>query len=201
MRTTRNTITAWPLPLGINLGSDLLPATHPPGSSMTALPDDLDLRMLQIERLRPFVEESNRIEGIHREATLGELAAHRNLLDLDALTVEALCEFVQTVAGAHIRSKPGMDVRVGGHLPPPGGPDIPFRLEVFLREDVNAGSISPWEAHTIYETLHPFMDGNGRSGRAVWAWMMQNDEQNPFALPFLHRAYYQALDSTQRRGA
>lgn len=42
--------------------------------------------------------------------------------------------------------------------------------------------------------LHPFMDGNGRTGRAVWAWAMQRDGQDPFALSFLHRFYYQTLE-------
>jgi len=41
------------------------------------------------------------------------------------------------------------------------------------------------------------MDGNGRSGRAIWAWQMLGDEQDPFAIPFLHRFYYQTLDASR----
>ena len=48
-----------------------------------------------------------------------------------------------------------------------------------------------------YEMLHPFMDGNGRSGRALWAWMMLRLGQDPFALLFLHRFYYQTLENSR----
>jgi len=39
------------------------------------------------------------------------------------------------------------------------------------------------------------MDGNGRTGRAIWAWQMQRLGRDPFALPFLHRFYYQTLEA------
>jgi hypothetical protein len=50
---------------------------------------------------------------------------------------------------------------------------------------INVRDIGPYPAHIRYEKLHPFMDGNGRSGRAIWALMMRG--RDPFSLPFLHR--------------
>ena len=45
-----------------------------------------------------------------------------------------------------------------------------------------------------YETLHPFMDGNGRSGRILWAWQMIEHNIAPgLSLGFLHAYYYQTL--------
>ena len=58
------------------------------------------------------------------------------------------------------------------------------------------GQASPYDVHCEYEDLHPFMDGNGRTGRALLAWMMirRKGWESTFALPFLHRWYYQSLD-------
>jgi len=145
--------------------------------------------------LTAFVEESNRIEGIHR-VTEGEIAAHRMLLGRAKLTTRLLRDFVAEVAAAPLRTVAGMNVRVGGHVPPPGGPEIEAALDGLLSE-INLGVLTPYEGHVAYEKLHPFIDGNGRSGRAVWAWQMIEAGQNPFALPFLHRFYYQTLDASR----
>lgn len=148
--------------------------------------------------LRDFVTESNRIESIIREPTSTEIEAHRVLLALDYIPVEAVERFVYEITGKLLRDKPGMDVRVGAHMPPRGGPAIRAGLGELL-DAMRDGPGSPYECHIRYETLHPFMDGNGRSGRALWAWQMQRDGLDPFHLPFLHRFYYQSLDASEVR--
>lgn len=146
---------------------------------------------------REFVRESNRIEGYTYEPTDAEVEVFVKLLrrpTLDLGTVEA---FVSVIAAARLRDQVGMDVRVGSHIPPRGGPEIRERLRRLL-DDITQERLTPHAAHIAYETLHPFMDGNGRSGRAVWAWQMARDGHDPFALPFLHRFYYQTLDASGR---
>jgi hypothetical protein len=151
--------------------------------------------MADAERLRDFVRESNRIEGILREPLDSELAAHRMLLASAELTVGAVDAFVQRVAGpAPLRKRIGLDVRVGNHCPPAGCPEIKGYLAGLLL-GINEGLHDPHNAHLQYEQLHPFMDGNGRSGRAIWAWQMQRDGYDPFRLGFLHRFYYQTLSA------
>jgi hypothetical protein len=150
-------------------------------------------------RLDSFVRESNRIEGIHRDPTPEEIQAHEELLALDTVTVEDLECFVGRIQpGAELRRRPGMNVRVGAHLPPLGHPKIERELTGLLTAISNAvnGQIerTPWQAHVEYETLHPFQDGNGRSGRALWAWQMLQEGRDPFALPILQHFYYDALD-------
>jgi hypothetical protein len=156
-----------------------------------------DLPRMKEGSLEAFVRESNRIEGILREPTETELRATRTTLTLHRIGVGHLEAFVAQVADAALRDQPGMDVRVGAHVPPPGGPHIRSELTALLTA-VEAFDISEFEAHIAYETLHPFMDGNGRSGRVLWAWHMQNAGLDPFALPFLHRFYYQTLDASGR---
>lgn len=148
-----------------------------------------------------FVAESNAIEGIHRKPTDEEAAATLLFLSVEPLTLDALLDVQRVYApGMPLRTERGMNVRVGNHLPPLGGPAVGYSLEDLIRR-VNEPGSDPWACHVEFETLHPFLDGNGRSGRAVWAWHMLKSGQDPFALGFLHRFYYQTLASSDgRRG-
>lgn len=150
-----------------------------------------------MKALEAFVRESNAIEGILREPTEQEVCAHAAFLAAYEIDVRELCAFQGAIApGKPLRDASGMNVRVGNHIAPAGGPDIPLRLADLL-DDINRGLIDPWHCHVRYETLHPFMDGNGRTGRALWAWQMQKLGHDPFALPFLHRFYYQTLEHSR----
>lgn len=137
-----------------------------------------------------YVRESNRIEGIKREPTQAEIAEHRRFLALGDPTVADLEHFVSVYQpGATLRDRVGLNVRVGDHRPPPGGPDIRRALERILQD---ALACPAWLTHIRYEKLHPFTDGNGRSGRVLWAWQMTR-QVGGFPLGFLHHFYYQTL--------
>lgn len=135
-----------------------------------------------------FIRESNWIEGIKRDPLPAEIDAHTQLLGLDQIEISDLVEFVSVVQpGAVLRDRPGLNVRVGNHYPPLGAPEIRTSLEAVL---VEAHDGDAYWVHHAYETLHPFTDGNGRSGRAVWLWMMGGRAP----LGFLHHWYYQSLE-------
>lgn len=146
-----------------------------------------------------FLRESDRIEGIRAPISSKKFAAFDRFLN-GPLTLETVCKYQATVAPRRpIRDCAGMDVRVGGHVAPAGGPRIPSALAGILtsvRED--PFRYHPFKAHCDFETLHPFMDGNGRTGRAIWAWHMIKIGGNPFTLGFLHTFYYQTLANTDR---
>lgn len=137
-----------------------------------------------------FVRESNRIEGIQRGPSAAEIGEFLRFMNLKTVTVEELNRFVSVYQpGAVLRDKAGLDVRVGRHIPPRGGPEIRTRLEGLLDCCIES---DPHFTHIQYETLHPFTDGNGRSGRMLWAWQMKE-----FPLGFLHHFYYQTLQHSK----
>lgn len=149
------------------------------------------------EWFNAFIRESNRIEGINRGPTQDEIDAHSTFFKLDRVSVFDLEMFVRACAGAPLRIRRGMDVRVGNHFPPPGGPHIADELGKLLAT-ANTEHADPYLVHVEYETLHPFMDGNGRSGRALWAWMMLRSGNRMSGLGFLHAWYYQSLSESRK---
>jgi Fic family protein len=141
------------------------------------------------------VAESNMIEGILRKPTMEELKEHDRFMQLKEVSIADIERFVGIYQpDARLRSEPGLDIHIGSFTPPPGGPQI-MELLQNLVDTVNRGFVNAVRAHHRYETLHPFTDGNGRSGRVIWYWMMQRDYQftNADELGFLHTFYYQTL--------
>jgi hypothetical protein len=145
--------------------------------------------------LEEFIRESNRIEGIERDPTCAEMDAHIAFINVMFPTTPDLEALVSVLAPGHrLRDTYGLDVRVGNHIPPRGAPEIRTALDTLLgRVHEGADLYHPWQAHIDYETLHPFTDGNGRSGRALWLWQMQ-----AAPIGFLHQFYYQTLSGVRR---
>ena len=142
-----------------------------------------------------FVLESNKIEGINRDPTEEEIQCHIDFLRKPTIRVLDLELFVNVYQpGALLREEVGRDVRIIDHTPPPGGISIFYALEDLL---VGIDDLTPYEAHCRYETLHPFTDGNGRSGRMLWAWHMTKRGAN-VPSEFLRLFYYQALDEGRK---
>lgn len=129
-----------------------------------------------------FIRESNRIEGITRAPFKREIAEFERFLSLSSVRVEDLIDFVNVYQpGAKLRER-GMNVKVGDYFPPLGGELIRPALEAIL---AHLKKIHPVEIHQRYERLYPFTDGNGRSGRMLWAWHMAKWGYD-FKLGFLH---------------
>lgn len=141
-----------------------------------------------------FIRESLGIEGIKREPTPEEIKAHNHFMCLSKIKVFDLEHFVKVFhPDAVLRNKKGLDVKIGGYLPPKGGWFIETQLQIVL-ENIADKNITPYEAHCMFEDLQPFTDCNGRAGRMLWLWMMREAP-----LGFLHTFYYQALEHGRKR--
>ena len=140
------------------------------------------------ERLERFLTESNKIE---REPPPSDKELDYAIHFLDGPTLLNLSDYVRETSGAELRNKLGMNVRVGSHIAPKGGPMIFHAAKALV--DIAKDDLTPKGAylnHKNYEDLHPFMDGNGRSGRLVWYLQMR--ETAPIG--FLQQWYYQSLE-------
>ena len=93
------------------------------------------------------------------------------------------------------------DIRVGSYFPPPPA-DVPAHMDAFQQwSQSDAEKADPLLAavwgHAYFETIHPFADGNGRTGRI---WVLQT-----LGLPLTisrsvyrrRREYYDGLQNAQ----
>lgn len=146
-----------------------------------------------------FAKESNKIEGLG-EPSLQVIQAYHDFLSVSSMALPFVQDFVSVVQpGAKLRDQTGLNVQVGNHRPPSGGPQIRENLISLLEKVEEYGD--PYALHVHYETLHPFTDGNGRSGRVLWLWSIVNRMGKYPRLGFLHSWYYYSLDQLGGRNA
>ncbi len=151
-----------------------------------------------------FIKESNEIEGITSYDEAAQYDAYQRFMHLDSISIgdiETLAfRLYQTSMDTNgnkpvIRRKKGQNVRVGNHRPQDGGYEIQHKLQILLMSiNDEKNSTHAFNLHCEYEKLHPLTDCNGRTGRALWGWLMLKDDYS-FRLGFLHKWYYQSLDN------
>jgi Fic family protein len=102
-------------------------------------------------------------------------------------------------------------VRVGRHVPPPPQDVSGLMFELLEWWNKQAGELSPVLSSAIvhyrFETIHPFADGNGRTGRALALWELYRrgfDTHHIFSVDEYYwedrPRYYAALEAVRREG-
>jgi len=101
-------------------------------------------------------------------------------------------------------------VKVGNLVPPPANyiSELMSHLEQFINTDESLPPlIKAGLAHVQFETIHPFLDGNGRIGRLLIVLMLIDSEllREPILYPSYyfkkhHREYYYLLDGVRTQG-
>ena len=104
-----------------------------------------------------------------------------------------------------------MRVRVGQFVPPPPEDVSGLMFELLEWWNKDAPGLSPVLSSAIvhhrFETIHPFADGNGRTGRALALWELYRrgfDSHHIFAVDEFYwedrPRYYAALEAVRREG-
>jgi Fic family protein len=130
---------------------------------------------------------------------------HEDLFELHRLLADTVMD--QGEAGRY-RS---IAVRVGRHVPPPAADVSGLMFELLEWWNTKATELSPVLSSAIlhyqFEHIHPFSDGNGRTGRALGLWELYRrgfDSHHIFSVDEYfwedRPGYYRALDAVRLAG-
>lgn len=136
---------------------------------------DMSIRAEKISSLVEFIAHSNAIEGVYSiEAVQDSLDAWKNIESIEVMTIKIMRQIHKDVMRRLNKRIAGkirrVNVSVGGRTCPP-----PYKLIKMLKVWLNEHEFVRGEedikrAHVEWEKIHPFEDGNGRTGRIIMNW-------------------------------
>lgn len=151
--------------------------------------------------MNEWIRESNLIEGVDElEEDRRSLRAWRWFVK-QPLTVDSVFKLHRKIMLKKLGKEAGRlrtcNVMVGSRLCP--RPEyVPNLLLIwFGLWETAQTSTSIKEAHVHFECIHPFVDGNGRTGRMVMNWQFVHSSMNPLCIKASERwAYYNWFKET-----
>lgn len=164
-------------------------------------------RELSAVEARPKREVLNYFAGLRyvEKHAKKKTIRHEDIFELHRLLADTVMD--QGEAGRYRTNA----VRVGKHFPPAAKDVSPQLFELLEWWNQKAPSLSPVLSSAIlhyqFEWIHPFADGNGRTGRALALWELYRrgfDSHHIFSVDEYYwedrPAYYEALDGVRRAG-
>lgn len=154
---------------------------------------------IECRDMSEHIHQSNLIEDINSpffdeqaQKAWDFLSEQTSLTHYDVMKVQEIITLLQkdlpVLAKGNYRDIPGYDVWIGARK----GPRpylVPFLMEEWLDR---YEELTPKEAHIEFEHIHPFADGNGRTGRMLMWWQEIQLGQEPTLVSFSERQeYYQ----------
>ncbi len=141
---------------------------------------------------------------VEKNAAKGSVT-HEDVLRLHKIMADGVMD--QGTAGRYRT----IAVRVGRHVPPPPDDVSGLMFELLTWWNKQAAGLSPVLSSAIvhyrFEAIHPFADGNGRTGRALALWELYRrgfDTHHIFSVDEFYwedrPRYYAALDAVRREG-
>lgn len=155
---------------------------------------------------RKFIKESNAIEDIFDEKEIDQsLVAWEHLQEIAGLlTHKDICKVQKIITlnqtnlqpdqRGYYRTLSGVEVSVGGRKCPPAS-KVDELMEAWLKD---LPKMTPLIAHIRFESIHPFADGNGRTGRMLYWWQCQQLNVKPYLHTYKHRDRYYMLFDEKR---
>lgn len=94
-----------------------------------------------------------------------------------------------------------IQVYVGNHVPPAPALVMPQISRLIDKLRFEYHTLDPIEMHVEFETIHPFVDGNGRTGRMLLWWHQQKRSELPtlFLNAEKHEKYYRLFDKRNEK--
>lgn len=164
-------------------------------------------RELSAVEARPKREILNYFAGLRyvEKHAKKKTIRHEDIFDLHRLLAGQVMD--QGEAGRYRT----IQVRVGRHFPPAAADVSGLMFELLDWWNSKAPALSPVLSSSIlhyqFEWIHPFADGNGRTGRALALWELYRrgfDSHHIFSVDEYYwedrPAYYRALDAVRKDG-
>jgi Fic family protein len=164
-------------------------------------------RELSAVEARPKREILNYFAGLRyvEKHAKKKTIRHEDIFDLHRLLAGQVMD--QGEAGRYRT----LQVRVGRHFPPAAADVSGLMFELLDWWNKKAPALSPVLSFSIlhyqFEWIHPFADGNGRTGRALALWELYRrrfDSHHIFSVDEYYwedrPAYYRALDAVRKDG-